>query len=163
VVALNRWSMIGALAVMSGVVFASVVVRYLVDYSVPWSEEVARYLMVWLTFLGIGPVLRIGGHVAIDTLQDALPAPVARLLRVLIFGSVAVFLVLLAWYGRALVGRTLDQTTAVTELSFAWVTSAVPTGAVLALWHLCAMAHDYLVERRFQPSTDVDPSQIAAA
>jgi TRAP-type C4-dicarboxylate transport system permease small subunit len=29
--------------------------------------------MIWLTFLGAGPVLRYGGHIAVENLQDALP------------------------------------------------------------------------------------------
>jgi TRAP-type C4-dicarboxylate transport system permease small subunit len=162
-VAANRWAMIVALAVMAVVVFVSVVVRYLVDYSVPWSEEVARYLMVWLTFLGIGPVLRIGGHVAIDTAQASLPAVPAMVLRAIVLAAVLLFCVLLVRFGHALVLRTLHQTTAVTEISFAWVSSAVPVGAALALWHWAAMARAYLLERRFQVSADVDAERIASA
>ncbi|MFM1988837.1 MAG: hypothetical protein RJA99_1794 [Pseudomonadota bacterium] len=154
--------MIVALCVMSVVVFVSVVVRYLVDYSVPWSEEVARYLMVWLTFLGIGPVLRIGGHVAIDSLQASLPPLAARVLRALILSAVAGFLGLLVWTGRALVERTVFQTTAVTEVSFAWVSAAVPVGAAFALWHLAAVARVVVLHGRHEPSRDVDASQIAA-
>jgi TRAP-type C4-dicarboxylate transport system permease small subunit len=163
VVAANRTAMIAALAVMSVVVFVSVVVRYLTDYSVPWSEEVARYLMVWLTFLGIGPVLRLGGHVAIDTLQDAVPPRLAIVLRGLILLCVAAMLGLLVRHGYALVLRTVHQTTAVTEIPFAWVSAAVPTGAALALWHWAAIARGYLLARRFEASADASAGQISAS
>jgi TRAP-type C4-dicarboxylate transport system permease small subunit len=70
--AVNRWLLIVILAVMSLIVFANVVLRYSTSYSIEWSEEVARHLLVWLTFIGCGPVLRYGGHIAVENLQDLL-------------------------------------------------------------------------------------------
>ena len=67
ILSVNRSLMITLLGVMSVIIFVSVSIRYLSDYSIPWAEEVSRYLMVWLMFLGIGPVIRLGGHIAIDT------------------------------------------------------------------------------------------------
>ena len=71
--AANRWALIGLLAAMAVIVFANVALRYLTDQSIEWAEEVARHLMIWLTFIGAGPVLRYGGHIAVDNLQDGLP------------------------------------------------------------------------------------------
>ncbi len=54
-----------------GIVFVNVVLRYTTGDSIVWAEEVARHLMIWVTFLGAGLVLRFGGHVAIDALHQA--------------------------------------------------------------------------------------------
>ncbi|HVJ59567.1 MAG TPA: TRAP transporter small permease subunit, partial [Burkholderiaceae bacterium] len=80
-VAANRWLLIVVLAAMVVIVFANVCMRYVFGTSVIWSEEVARHLMIWLTFLGSGMALRSGAQIGIDTLQDALPARQARWLR----------------------------------------------------------------------------------
>ena len=61
----NRWALIVLLAAMSMIIFANISLRYFTNESIEWAEEVARYLMVWLTFLGAGPVLRYGGHIAV--------------------------------------------------------------------------------------------------
>ncbi len=53
---------------MSVIVFVNVVMRYLTDSSLPWPEKVSGHMMIWLTFLGGGLVLRSGGHIAIDNL-----------------------------------------------------------------------------------------------
>ena len=82
-VALNKWLLIVILAVMSVIIFTNVVLRYTTSQSIEWAEEVARYMMVWMTFLGAGPVLRYGGHIAVENLQDALPVFWARALRLL--------------------------------------------------------------------------------
>jgi TRAP-type transport system small permease protein len=47
--------------------------RYVLGRSPAWAEELARYLMVWLTFLGAAAVLREGGHLTVTALFDALP------------------------------------------------------------------------------------------
>jgi hypothetical protein len=53
---LNRWAVIAILAAMAIMVFANVALRFLTDHSILWVEEVSRYLMIWLTFLGSGIV-----------------------------------------------------------------------------------------------------------
>ena len=90
-VALNKWVLIVILAVMSVIIFTNVSLRYLTSHSIEWAEEVARHLMIWLTFLGCGPVLRYGGHIAIENLQDSVPSAWARALRVLIALLLTVF------------------------------------------------------------------------
>src|SRR5690606_21805440 len=98
-VALNRWALILLLAAMACIVFANVVLRYLTNDSLVWAEEVARYLMVWLTFLGAGQVLRFGGHIAIENLHDFLPGPAGRALRVLLVLGMLLFFGVMAWNG----------------------------------------------------------------
>ncbi len=51
-VAANRWLVIALLAAMALIVFANGALRYLTDESLVWSEEVARHLMIGLTFVG---------------------------------------------------------------------------------------------------------------
>jgi len=82
----NRWVVIAILAAMATMVFANVALRFLTDYSILWVEEASRYTMVWLTFIGAGPVLRYGGHIGIDSLQQATPrfAPLIRAVVVVI-------------------------------------------------------------------------------
>ena len=155
VLAANRALMILALGAMALIVFANVALRYLTDASIVWSEEVARYLMIWLTFLGIGPVLRLGGHIAVDSLQAALPRQPALLLRAMVLGLMAAFCVVVVWYGIDLVRRTWFQTTPVTGIPFSVVSAAVPAGFALALWHLLAVARGYVRDNAFEMSPDL--------
>jgi hypothetical protein len=76
-VRLNRWVVIALMAVMAVLVFANVVSRYLFNFSIIWVEELTRYMMVWVGFIGSGLVLRFGAHIAVDVFQDLLPARAA--------------------------------------------------------------------------------------
>ena len=61
------------LAVMVVLVFGNVVLRYAFNSGITISEELSRWLMVWLTFLGAVVALREHAHLGVDTLVRALP------------------------------------------------------------------------------------------
>ena len=79
--AANRWILILLLATMAVLVIANVISRYVFLHSFTWVEEASRYLMIWAAFLGAGLALRVGGHIAVDSLPSALPPRGARWLR----------------------------------------------------------------------------------
>src|SRR5690606_5872286 len=96
-VELNKWALILLLGAMSCIVFANVALRYLTNFSIPWAEEVARYMMVWMTLIGAGLTLRYGGHVAISNVMEMLSPRAQRLLRALIVVCLLAFFVLMIW------------------------------------------------------------------
>jgi TRAP-type transport system small permease protein len=61
------------LATMVVLVFTNVVLRYLFNSGIATSEELSRWLLVWLTFLGAIVALRQHAHLGVDTLVRALP------------------------------------------------------------------------------------------
>ena len=63
----------GLLALMVVMVFGNVVLRYVFNSGITVSEELSRWLMVWLTFLGAIVALREHSHLGVDTLVRALP------------------------------------------------------------------------------------------
>src|ERR1700749_2744795 len=62
------------LAAMVVLVFPNVVMRYLFNSGIPTSEELSRWLLVWLTFLGAIVAMREHAHLGVDTLVRMLPA-----------------------------------------------------------------------------------------
>lgn len=158
----NRLVLIVALGVMSVIVFANVVLRYTTGDSILWSEEVARYLMIWSTYLGIGPVLRLGGHMAIDTLQAGLGEPRAKVLRALIVALLLGFSLVMVFVGIDFVDRTSVQSTPVTDIPFSFIAAAIPVGFALTIWHLLAVAKGFIFDKQFEQSADLDPDQAAS-
>lgn len=158
----NRWALIVLLAVMALIIFANVALRYLTNESIEWAEEVARHLMIWLTFLGAGPVLRYGGHIAVDNLQDGLPHALALAVRWAITLLLLGFFGVMVWYGALYVERTQYQSTAATQISFAWVYAAIPIGGVLLIMHWLLIVRGYLRERLFASDAHFDANASAS-
>lgn len=65
------------LALMTAVIALLVLTRNLLGFSFPWSEELTRFLLVWLSMLGAVVLLRRDDHIRLDFLEARLP-PVAR-------------------------------------------------------------------------------------
>lgn len=144
----NRWALIAILAAMAVMVFANVALRFLTDHSILWVEEASRYLMIWLTFLGAGIVLRYGGHIGIDTLQERLPGA-APVLRALIFALLLAFFAAMAWLGARYALLAWDQTTPVLQIPIGVVYLAMPIGFGLLIVHLLLMAAPWIGRREF--------------
>jgi TRAP-type C4-dicarboxylate transport system permease small subunit len=158
----NRGILIVLLAAMAIIIFSNVVLRYSTSQSIEWAEEVARYLMVWLTFLGAGPVLRYGGHIAVENLQDSLPVFWARAVRTFIAVLLTGFFGFIIWYGFVYVDRAQYQMTPTTQISMAWVYAAMPVGGILLLAHWLLIVRDYVLTRTFASDSHFDANASAS-
>ena len=71
---------VGAMLVLAEVVilFAGVVSRYLFDSPLFWTDELASFLFLWMSMLGMVVALRGDAHMRLTTLANWMPAPVAR-------------------------------------------------------------------------------------
>ncbi len=161
-IAANRWVLIVILAAMSIIVFSNVVARYLTNYSIIWADEVARYLMIWMTFLGAGLTLRYGGHVAITNVMDGLPPRAQRVLRAVIVVCLLAFFLLMIWIGYAYAMRVHLQLTPATRIPFSYIYAAIPVGFALLAIHLLLIVRGYVADNRFKEAADV-PGDIAGS
>jgi len=94
------------LAVMVVLVFGNVFLRYGFNSGITISEELSRWLMVWLTFLGAVVALREHAHLGVDTLVQALSATGKRICFVASYLLMiyADWLLLLGSWKQALIG-----------------------------------------------------------
>ena len=86
---------IGLLATMVVIVFFQVVMRYVFQASLSWSEELARYLFLWLIWMGAAWATKLRCHISIDALVMRLKGRAKRyvmLISTIIWFIVAVIL-----------------------------------------------------------------------
>ncbi|MFM1991611.1 MAG: hypothetical protein RJA99_4568 [Pseudomonadota bacterium] len=160
--AANRWALILILAAMSVIIFTNVVLRYAFGDSIPWAEEVSRHLMIWLTFLGAGPVLRYGGHIAVENLQDGLPRGAAVALRILVALMLFGFFAFMVWYGWLYMERTKFQMTPATQVPMSWVYASMPVGGALLFVHWLLVVRAYVARREFASDAHFDANASAS-
>jgi len=155
----NRAAVVAMLAAMALMVFANVVLRFTTDHSIFWVEEVSRYLMIWLTFIGAGPVLRYGGHIGIDTLQERYPRH-GPWFRGLILALLVPFFAFMVWIGVRYAMLTWGQTTPVMTIPVGIVYLAMPVGFGLLIVHLLLMARPWIAKREFLVDAEFDPESV---
>lgn len=76
---LLRWIMVLIIASMTVLVFLNVVLRYGFNSNLTMTEEIGRYLFVWLTFLGAISAFVRERHVRVDTILNRFPSALKRL------------------------------------------------------------------------------------
>jgi TRAP-type C4-dicarboxylate transport system permease small subunit len=147
----NRWVyyLIGAiLAAISAVVFTQVIVRFVltligVNVAAPWTEELARFLLVWLIFLGAAVGCRRMQLISLDFVVRALPGLLGRLARYAALVLCLFMFVLMVRYGVLFVeviGRS--ELSPVMQISKEWVYWAMPVGAALMIVNTLAFVLD---------------------
>lgn len=161
-VAVNRWALILILAAMSIIVFANVALRYLASYSFVWAEELARYLMIWMTFLGAGLVLRFGGHIGINSIHSVVSRRAAQVLRIGLALLMIAFFIAMAWHGIDYMQVAQYQTTPALGLPFSYVYAVFPVGFGLLIVHLLLIIRSYVLDHRFMASDEVSPEAASA-
>lgn len=109
-----------AMAVMVALVFVNVVLRYAMNSGISVSEELSRWLFVWLTFLGGIIAMNEGAHLGTDTLVSRLPLAGKKLF--MLIGHV--LMLFICWllfkgsYDQVIINW--DSTSAAMEVSMAW-------------------------------------------
>lgn len=83
-------------------VFAQFFFRYFLNMPLGWTEELARYLMISVAFLGLPVVTRRGEHIAIDMFVEMLPATARPWFEVLAGIIQILIIATLAWQAWAL-------------------------------------------------------------
>lgn len=84
VLPIGRWISIVAIALMVLAILIQVFFRYVLNAALPWPDEAARFMMLWLTGLMAPMAFRRGGFVAIDMVVQALPKALGSIVNLLL-------------------------------------------------------------------------------
>lgn len=121
-----------ALGAMVAAAVVQVASRYVFNSPLGWTEELAKLLMVWWTFLAVGVLAFKGRLLAIDAFLLALGPRAAH--GVIAFGQVlsAVVIAFLAWLGVRLVDLAGTQITPALDIPYAYIYASLPIGMAIA-------------------------------
>jgi TRAP-type C4-dicarboxylate transport system permease small subunit len=116
------------------IVFLQFFTRYVLNDSLAWTEEIARYGLMWVTFIGGAMVTRRKTHIAVELLSNLMPAgPVRQALLALVDIVALGFLALLAYFSVTITERMASQWMTVFELPMSYVYAGVALGCWLML------------------------------
>jgi TRAP-type transport system small permease protein len=131
-----KWFIITAMAVMIAVVSVQVALRYLLNTSLDWSDEVSRMLFVWCMFLAIPLGIREGAHVGLELLVGHLPADWRRLLVKAMALVAAGMMAIVLYETISVAWETWDELLPTLDLSTNWFLVPVAVAAAHSILHL---------------------------
>jgi TRAP-type C4-dicarboxylate transport system permease small subunit len=113
------------------VIFSQVVWRFVFNNPFSWSEELARYLQVWLILLTSSVCVRKGRHLAVDYATYALPFRYNKILKIIIMIFIMFFTSIVIIYGIHMIVVTINQKTPALQIPILAVYLAFPITGLL--------------------------------
>ena len=133
--AVIKWAMLLMASVIFVVICATVFTRYMLNLVPSWSEEVPRYMLVWITYLGASLCVRYQEHISLDIFFKLLPVRLRKFGHLVLNLMVGVVGVIMVVYGLGLLrqfGEDLMESIPVTNF---WLYLAMPiSGALIILY-----------------------------
>lgn len=129
---------------ITGILFSGVVWRYFLVDPLPWTDEVARMLFVWLAFVGAAIGVKRGLHASVALFSHWMAPAVHRVL--MLFGCLIVAAVafVLVYVGVKETIAAFRQVMPMTGISKGWTTVVVPISGVLMLLYLAPRTRRFL-------------------
>ena len=124
------------------VVFLQVLFRYLLRQPLFWSEELPRYLLIWMSFLAAAVAQKQDAHINITLCLAPLSARARRLLKILTDAVILAFLWILIYSGGLVTSITAHHRSTALQLPMGLVYAALPVGAILMSVYLLLQIAD---------------------
>lgn len=141
------------LAVVSVAVMAQVSVRFIltsvgINISAPWTEELARYALIWMVFLGAGVGVRHARMIALEFGVRKLPANAGIPIRYAVMILSIAFFGLLFWVGVDFIELGRSETSPVLGITKDYVYWAMPVGSALMILNSLTLIAETIIEGR---------------
>ena len=130
---IEEFIVVPLVGVMVAVIILQVFFRYVLKQSLSWSEELARYLMVWVTFVGASIGVKRGAHVGVEALVLALPKKAQAVVKYLGIIISIVFCIVVLRASLGIVHRQIvsHQVSPAMRIPMWWAYAAIPLGTFL--------------------------------
>lgn len=127
-----EWILMTLLAAMTVVVFVQVVFRW-IGAALPWSEEFARYCMIFLTYVGASIGIKRKSLVAIEAVVVLLPKKVQHIIEILVYLLIVVVSAVVFYYAWMLCARTMGQISPAMHIPMGFMYGALVIGFALVI------------------------------
>ena len=134
------WIAVSVFWVLGGVVFYQFFTRYALNNSAAWTEEIARYLLIVVTFVGGAMATRRNTHIHLEFLYRFLPAKAGRVLSTLVDVVRVGFLVYATYLSALLVPRMQFMNMTVVDFPMSYVYGMVTFGFAMMSYRAIVLA-----------------------
>ena len=115
------------------VTVAGVFTRYILDSPLIWSDELARFSLIWMIFLGAGVVSFKDSHLIVDFIFEYVPEKVGSFFKTFSFVVVLAFLITLVVFSIDLLRVAGYNTSPALEIPLSFWRGSVVAGAILMI------------------------------
>lgn len=121
--------------IMVVTIFVATMIRYLSTFSLVWAEELARYCMVWIGFLGASLGIQKNAHIGVEALVSKLPKRYKPYLSIFRTSTIILFNVLILIFSLQIIWSQIqtEQVSPALRLPIGIAYGAIPVGMLLMI------------------------------
>lgn len=154
--AVGRWISITSLTVMTVMIILQVIFRYVIQHSLSFSEELARYMFIWSAFVGSALALKNRSHVSIEIIVANLPRVLKKRALAVSNALSFVFYAAMFVFGTVMSFENAAQTSPAMGLSMAYVYLSVPVAGFILMANVVVNAYDEITNPDIVKSEGVE-------
>lgn len=133
-------------AMMLGLAILKIVLRYVFNVSLLWSDVMLQHLTLWLCFFGAALATCERRHISIDVLNRILPKHITRWTNLVVDCVALIVVAILAYYGFIfLQDEQLSEAVLIGSVPLWWAKTIIPYGFVLIGIHFALQIGIHLV------------------
>lgn len=118
-----------------GTVLLQVFFRYILNTPLIWSEELSRYIFIWISFLGWVLATRNRTHIKVNIVLDSLPTKIKFITSIFIQFLIIIFSTSLIFLGFRMAKISINSPTITLFFTFAYIYAVVPISAALIIFY----------------------------
>ena len=131
----EKWVMIALVSLLITVTFLQVFSRYVLRNPFFWTEELARFLFIYVCMIGIGMGVGSKGHYGFESVFKLLPRGLKWIAGLFIYFVMGFLIIVLTWKGVEELPSTAHQLSVSLPVTMVWSYVALPLGGVLMMIH----------------------------
>jgi|Deesub1362A_J573_1020465.scaffolds.fasta_scaffold04877_4 C4-dicarboxylate transporter DctQ subunit len=130
---IEKYFIVISFALMALIVFFQVLNRFFLKIPIMWPEELARYLMIWMSFVAAAVAFRKGAHIGVNIIIDKLSGKTKQIFIILQSVLIMVFVAVVGYYAIFIIRLQLStiQLSPALEINLAYIYMAIPVWALL--------------------------------
>lgn len=126
------------MALLVIVVFLQVIFRFILNSPLAWTEELARYSLIWLTFLGASYAMSLKAHIGMEFFVNLFTVSIRKILYILATVASLVFFLLMIVEGYDLAMQGMSQTSPVLRIPMGVIYMIIPVSGVILIINMAS-------------------------
>lgn len=136
------------MAIIFSVLVVQVFYRFVINASLSWSEEVARYLTIWMVFTGIAICIRHQSLIAVEIVVQSVPAKVKKVMNIAVNAITLGFSIFLVIYGIEMILTSMHDISTALAMPMWIAYIIVPVGGFLSFLNALAVLVELITGRK---------------
>lgn len=123
---IERWIVVIGMGVMTAVTIYAVFNRFVLKQSIQWSDELTRYIFIWVSLIGSSIAVEKNAHVGVSVFVDLFPIRIKKYIYIIAYLFCLFFCIILVYTGFDLANSQSNQFSAAMRINMKYIFLSIP-------------------------------------